>query len=226
MTWHNLRAFALQGNHTMSDKALPPHMRGRKHNDWFFFKNTPRGWNAKGPREEKGAKDYAAWPPRLVKGKNVCRWESDGAQSIIFIPELLTNKEINGRDIYGREWEVIEMNPSSEDFQKKKKIRIPYWEESVVTDLKREDGTYEQIVAPMQYSPSALQKFSKNGWMKLEPDYFSSWKVLKKRELPVWPETGDDTVLFMRSGHRPDHVDCYYNVDKLIPIGFIGLKWE
>lgn len=207
------------GGEEMSDLALPIHLRGKLHNDWPFpFNGIPRGWNAKGPREPKDSKDYLPWPPKLVQGKGVARWESARADSIILIPEFVT--ATIDQSIYGKEYKAIEMNPGRPDFQKEKIVRLD-WEEAKVWDS---NGT--QNVQPDNYSPSALQKFSPKGWMKLEPFYHSEWRVLKKRELPVWPETGDDKVLFFRRGNRPDHADSYYNVDKIIPIGFVGLKWE
>ena len=213
----------------MSDLALPPHLRGRLHNDWAIwpFNKISRGWNAAGPRPPKDAKDYMAWPPKLVEGRGISRWETAGGDSIIHIPAL-DNCQITGAKFYGRNWLCVEMNPGKPDFMKSRDIFFPAWQEAHVYDTPDPDrpGKFIQHCAPDNYSPSALQKFSKQGYMELEPDYKSWWKVLKKRELPVWPETGDDRVMFYRAGNRPDHVDCYYNCDKIIPIGFVGLKWE
>lgn len=204
----------------MSDLALPPHLRGKLHNDWTWPLNKiSRGWNAAGPRAPQGADDYMAWPPRLVEGKGVSRWENDGAQSILHIAAL-DKTTVRGHQVYGRTWLAVEMNPGRPDFMKAKDVYIPEWRPATVTD------TPQQTCDPMQYSPSALQKFSPAGWMKLNPFYHSEWRVIKKRELPVYPETGDDTVAFFRRGNRPDHVDLYYNTDKFTPIGFVGLRWE
>lgn len=209
----------------MSDLALPPHLRGRLHGDWPWpFKKVSRGWNAVGPRPATDAEDYMAWPPRLVEGKGVARWEREDG-SILMIPELV-GRVITAKDFYGKEWRCVEMNPSAPDFLNAKVVFFPQWAEAHVYDVPIGDGKFKQTVFPEQYSPSALQKFSESGWMRLSPKYKSTWKVFKKRELPIWPEKGDDIVFFTRAGARPDHVDCYYNTDKLVPIGFIGLKWE
>lgn len=210
----------------MSVQALPPHLRLKKHNDWIWpFNKLSRGWNAKGPREKVDSKDYLPWPPKLVEGKGVARWEESGeGGSIIMIPDFI-KATIKGSDVYNRRWDAIEMNPGMPDFQQRKKVFLA-WRSAAVTDITSPAGGNITRIIPQQYSPSALQKFSPSGWMKLSPNYHSKWKVIKKRELPVWPETGDDTVLFTRAGNRPDHLDVYYNVDKILPIGQIGLKWE
>lgn len=218
----------------MSDLALPPHLRGRKHNDWPWpFKNVSRGWNAKGPRcrsnpatSTSDPASYLAWPPWIVEGYGVSRWESAGGESIIHIPALDDFHITKGSDVYNRQWMAVEMNPGHVDFLKVKDIFLPRWKESSVYDVLRPNGLYEQHCEPDQYSPSALQKFSPKGWMKLEPFYYAQWHLLKKRELPIFPETGEDQVIFFRRGNRPDHVDLYYNCDRLVPFGFAGLKWE
>lgn len=215
----------------MSDNALPPHLRGRLHNDWPWpFNKISRGWNAKGPRPGKFASDFLTWPPRLERGAGVARWESSGGNSILFIPGL-ENVEINGVMFYNRRWLVTEMNPGHPDFLKSKDMFFPEWQPCRVFDTSNGDGTWTQHCEPEMYSPSALQKFSKKGWMKLSPAYHSEWNYnnLKERK---WLEAGakgespEDRVAFFRRFNRPDHVDLYYNTDKWLPIGFAGLKWE
>lgn len=207
----------------MSDRALPPHLRGRLHGDWIWPLNKiSRGWNAYGPRVSRSAPDFLPWPPRLVAGKSVCRWETAGGNSIILIAGL-DNVEVTYDDVYGRRWLATEMNPGHPNFMKSEDIFLPHWEESLVWDEEPINGPAKQMIKGDFYSPSALQKFSKRGWMSLYPFYHTEWNVLKKRELPVWPETGEDTVIFWRRGYRPDHVDLYYN--KSI-IGTAGLHWE
>ena len=210
----------------MSEFALPPHLRGKLHNDWPWpFKNIPRGSNAYGLRCPKGDESYRPWPPRLMEGFGVARWELAGGQSIIEIPAFV-DKRMKPEDIYGKTWMVIERNIGNPSFGKKFDITLQdpkeIWEVTTVTDVQIGDS-WTQMIDPNIYSPSALQKFSPHGWMKLEPYYYSFWKVLKKRELPVYPETGEDTVIFYRTGYRPDHLDTYYN-KSLIATG--GLHWE
>lgn len=209
----------------MSETALPPHLRGKLHGDWLWpFNKISRGWNAAGPRPGPFGPDYLPWPPRLVRGRGVSRWEDPGARSILHIPAL-DNIEINGDSVYNRSWLATEMAEGHPDFMKAKDVFFPPWEPANVYDMKV-NGHYVQYCEPGHYSPSALQKFSQKGWMKLEPHYHAKWKVLKKRELPLWPETGEDAVMFYRRGNRPDHVDLYYNTDKMVPIGYVGLHWE
>lgn len=200
--------------------ALPSHLKDKLHRDWVWPLNKiSRGWNAYGPRCGKGNDGYLAWPPKLEEGKSICRWENSRATSIIEIPALRDNTA-KGSDVYGQSFQAIERNKGHENFGKSFLVKLE-WREVEVRgdwDMKPEDQTL--------YFPSSLQKFSFSGWMKLSPKYFSAWKVLKKRELPIWPETGEDSVLFTRSGNRPDAVDLYYNVDKILPVGQLGLKWE
>ena len=57
----------------MPNSALPPHLQGKKHNDWWWiFKHTPRGWTA------------FKWkmPPKLLIGYNVKRWDNAKAGDI------------------------------------------------------------------------------------------------------------------------------------------------
>lgn len=200
--------------------ALPYHMKDKKHKDWPWpFSKIDRSWNAYGPRCARGSEGHLPWPPRLVKGKGVARWESAAAYSIIEIPEL-ADKTISGKDFYGRDWWVIERRNGHPDFGLGKRVYFPRWSESVVTveiDYDREIISVE----PDAYSPSALQKFSPCGYMKLDPSYYAVWKILKKKE--THDGQGEDTVLFARSRYRPDHLDLYYN-KSIIVTG--GLHWE
>lgn len=206
----------------MSELALPPHLRGRLHEDWIWPLNQiPRGWNAYGPREEKSAQDYRPWPPRLIEGRGVARWEMANG-SVVFLHDLV-NKRVDADDVYGKMWNAVEMNPGMPDFYKPKVVHIPKWEEATLTEVQQPDGTLKISVVPDNYSPSALQKFSRVGWMRLDPDYYSRWCVITKRELPIYPEIGEDTVAFFRRGYRPDHVDVYYNRSIVFTM---GLHWE
>jgi len=146
-----------------------------------------------------------------------------GSQSIIEIPAL-ARVEVRGEDIYGVEFEAIERNMGP-NFGKVFKVRLQdpreVWGKVQVIDTPVAGG-HIQTITPNIYSPSALQKFSRTGYIKMEPSYSSWWKVLKRREEPG-NVTGEDTVLFYRSGYRPDHLDGYYN-KSLIVTG--GLHWE
>lgn len=217
--------------------ALPPHLRDwrgtgkpKLHDDWPPLLNRiPRSYNAYGPRcallDPEG---FRIWPPRLVEGFGVARWENSESTSILYIPAL-ENCHVTGKDVYGRMFMATEMNPGNPRFQDSFPIQIPEWRPNSVRDQHHVSPTgldfWEPIVTPNDYSPSALQKFSKRGFMQLEPYYRSTWNITKKRELPVWPEIGEDRLLpFFRMGYRPDHVDLYYNRSTLI--GQIGFKWE
>jgi len=207
--------------------ALPVHLRNwngtgkpKPHTDWPPLLNRiPRSFNAYGPRCPKSSKGYRAWPPKLVEGFGVARWELAQASSIIMIPALV-NVHVKANQVYGKTWRAIEMAPYNKMFLKEFDVFLTHWQESHVYEMETNPG--EIFVSPDQYSPSALQKFSPNGFMRLDPDYHHSWRVLKKRELPLWPEDGEDTVLMIRKGYRPDHLDVYYN--KSFIAG--GLHWE
>lgn len=183
--------------------ALPDHLKERLHNDWPGpLKELPRSLNARGPRCGQGNPGYLPWPPKLVEGFGVARWETDGATSIIEIPAL-ANRYVDS-SIYGQTFEVIERKPGHPNFGQK-------WMQTL---------TWVEGLHEGQYSPSALQKFSIKGWIRLSPDYRSSWKILIRREEPG-KETGEDTVKFSRTGFRPDTLDLYYNFGPMA-----GLKWE
>lgn len=231
---HHVNPPASQYLRAMADCALPPKLRGVKHNDWPFpFNRISRGWNAYGSRCPVGSKGFRPWPPRLEEGRGVARWELAGAGSIVDIPGLAKVK-IKGGDIYGHEFEAYERNPGSPLFNQKITVRLidprTIWNLTVITDTETPEG-WKMTVEPNIYSPSALQKFSESGWMKLEPEYYSYWNVLKQRELP-WLKNGavgespEDTVMFYRSGMRPDHADAYFNGNGIVPVGHVGLKWE
>ena len=196
--------------------ALPEHLRDRLHNDWFWIlKKIPRSFNAKGPRCGAGRPGYAPWPPRLVEGHGVARWESDFGNSILEVPDL-AKRAVKAADVYGKSWTVIERNAGHPDCGQTGTITLT-WRELDWSEIEAGHGLH---------SPSALQKFSMRGWLRLAPDYFSCWKIITRRELPGAPDNADDTVAFLRRGSRPDHVDVYYNTDRCSPIGMAGLKWE
>ena len=151
----------------------------------------------------EGSRGYRRWPPRLIKGKGVARWEAKFKKyhSIILIPSFV---DITiGPDVYNKEWDAIEKNHGAPDFNKPIKVKLF-------------KGSEEGV-----YSPSALQRFSKKGWMKLDPWYVAQWYLVKQKgeELGMGPE--EDYFAFHRQGYRPDHVDSYYNVGPML-----GLKMD
>jgi len=132
--------------------ALPDHLKERKHNDWLWpMSLISRGANAKGPRCVEGMDGYLPWPPKLVEGYNIIRWEwSDlkGNHRQIFIPEF-KGKKIDG-GIYKHKWEYIEPDLGSQ----------------YEVDLKAEG-----------WWPSIIQTTAPSGWMKLEPKFYCSWNM-------------------------------------------------
>lgn len=186
--------------------ALPEHLRDKRHNDWPWpLSRLRRSINVRGPRCGRGNPGYFSWPPKLVKGKNVCRWESNLAESIIFIPEL-DGREVRAADVYGHNFVAIEFNFGHKDYGKSKIVTIEWHEVATM------DGTQ---FSPQQYSPSALQTFSEKGWMECEPWYKAWWRWSKM-------STGSNNRGFnYRIGWRPDHVDTYYNFGP-----YAGLKSE
>jgi hypothetical protein len=178
--------------------ALPDHLKEKKHDDWpFFLRWIPRSANVKGPRCGKGSPGYLPWPPLLIEGKGVSRWETDGATSIIEIPDL-ANRTVKGSDVYGQTFSVIERKGGHPQYGQVRDITLSW---------------VEGMEIEGQYSPSAVQKFSREGWMKLDPGYSCGWRQLKKGK--------EEPVLFWRYGWRPDHLDIYYNFGP-----FAGLKYE
>jgi hypothetical protein len=164
----------------MSKCSVPDHLKEKLHNDWPFpMSRLPRSINARGPRCPKGSPGYLPWPPKLIKGKSVTRWESSGADSRIIIPEL-EGVEVD-QSIYGKTFKAIETAGERKEFMvtlEWKELKWPF-----------------SLKDKMMYSPSAIQ-ISKKGWLKMEPSYFVKWENGK---------------YFFRYGHRPDHLDIYFN---------------
>lgn len=148
--------------------ALPDHLKNAKHSDWIWpFSRIPRSFNAFGPRCPFKSKGWKPWPPTLVKGYNVTRWENTGATSILYFPDL-EGQEIDAT-IYGVTLKGIE-----EGSGLKVKTRL----------TKKGD-----------YSPSALQKRSARGYMVLDPFYRTEWRILKRYDddrepLVLWYRIG------------------------------------
>lgn len=137
--------------------ALPDHLKNLRHTDWPWpLSYLPRSINAFGPRCGRGSDGYKPWPPRLIKGKGVSRWETSGAKSIIHIP-MLDNATI-GPEIYGRTFRVFENG-------KEKIVRLE-WRELTWPFTEEEANIY---------FPSTIQSYSPQGYMTMEPWYKSSW---------------------------------------------------
>lgn len=189
-------------------------LRDATHWDWPFWPLTkiPRAYNARGPRCGKGNPGYLPWPPRLVEGHGIARWENSGATSILEIP-VLADITVKGEDVYGKELLAIERHPGNPEFGKVFMKRLDWYE------AEWDDTTI--------HSPSALQKFSMRGWMRLDPLYTSSWRIKTRREFPG-AETGEDSLWwFTRNYNRPDHLDVYYNTEIVrLPVAQFGFKWE
>lgn len=186
--------------------ALPDHLKDKKHDDWLpGLRWIPRAWNVKGPRCWVESSGYKAWPPKLIEGKGVVRWETEFAESRVYIP-ILSHAYVN-RDIYGTRFRAYE-----EDTGEEKWVTI---EDKTLTWREIEEGK-------RTYSPSAVQKYSLEGWMKLDCGYKARWNMLVQKEFvgKRHPDN-EDFVFFYRRGWRPDHLDVYYNK------GFyVGLHWE
>ena len=209
--------------------ALPPHLKNRLHNDWPPIVNhIPRSWNARGARCPRDSGGFLSWPPRLLRGKGIARWETTGANSIIYIKSL-ENVEVTGDMIYGMSFDAVELNRGNPNYKKIIKVKFPQWRPAKVWDELVNDR-YVQRIDFNDYHPSALQKYSRKGYMVLDPYYKAIWKWNNMKELD-WElndgtgEGPEDRVFFTRSGNRPDSLDGYYNAD-MIPIGFFGLHWE
>ncbi len=183
--------------------ALPEHLKERKHEDWIWpLSKINRGANAYGPRCEPGSKGYKPWPPKLIEGYGVSRWENNGAQSIIEIPSF-KHENITSA-CYGSIVQAYERNSGNPMFGKLMMVKLEW------VEVKHTQGVF----TPQQYSPSAIQSFSPKGFLKMDPSYYSYWKQLDKKD--HW-----ERAIFYRFGNRPDHYDVYYNYGP-----FFGLKGE
>ncbi|KKM92803.1 hypothetical protein LCGC14_1214780 [marine sediment metagenome] len=188
--------------------ALPEHLKNWKgtgkvklHNDWPPLLNKiPRSFNSFGPLAE-GKPGFRSWPPKLVEGKGITRWENAGASSILYIPSL-EDKTIDD-SFYGTKIRAWETNPGHPNYREEIWILLDY-----------EEGRLD----PYMYSPSALQRWSPQGFLRMSPHYWSCWFVLKKNEIPFLPTTvtKENKVLFWRNGFRPDHLCRYYNVGPML----------
>lgn len=184
--------------------ALPNHLSNwkgtgkvRLHDDWPpLLRKLPRSVNSKGPRCPKTGEGYAPWPPRLIRGKGITRWENAGATSILYIPTL--EDKVIDHQFYGTKIRAWETNRGHANFKKEIWVHITWEEDSLKPDM---------------YSPSALQRWSPSGYLIMEPRYRAYWKVIKKNEDPFKDTnvTKENKVFFYRDQWRPDHLDIYYN---------------
>lgn len=174
--------------------ALPDHLKEKLHSDWIWpLSKIPRAANAKGPRCGIGNNGYLPWPPKLIEGLGVTRWESNESTSIIQIPDFLGY--IKSDDIYGKTFDVIERKEGHADYGKVFKVTLKW------TEVTYNGSTF----SPQQYHPSAIQSFSNKGFMKCDPYYYSSWR---------------NKVYFFRYGWRPDSLDVYYNWGPYLGINY------
>jgi len=162
--------------------ALPNHLKNQKHNDWIWpLSYLPRSVNAFGPRASKDSPRYRPWPPRIVEGYGVTRWESSGADSIILIPEL-SGKKITD-SIYGKSFEATELNGPA-----------PGRKIAVLLEWRELEWPFSTKDMAM-YMPSTIQK-SRKGYLRTEPYHYVQWR---------------DGKYFFRYGYRCDSLDIYYN---------------
>lgn len=134
--------------------ALPDHLKNKKHNDWpIGLRWIPRGISAKGPRCGVGNPGYLPWPPRLIGGFDVTRWEwcnEKGDRREIYIQDFLGITIEQG--IYNKTWECLELT-------------YPVFAKRLTVDLK--DGWW----------PSVIPTTSEYGWLKLEPSFECRWRT-------------------------------------------------
>jgi hypothetical protein len=133
--------------------ALPDHLKDKKHNDWIWpLSYIPRSANAKGPRCGKGKPGYLSWPPHLIEGYDVTRWEwSDrlGNHTHGIINDF-KNKKINS-SIYQSRWDIKDLN-TGKTHKNVDLIHADWW-------------------------PSIIQEYSEYGWLKLDPTFQCGWRT-------------------------------------------------
>lgn len=142
--------------------ALPDHLKEKLHNDWFWiFKKIPRAFSAYGPRcpghgcTHCGGKRKLPWPPRLVEGFDVTRWEFCDEQTAvdnsrrkeIYIPDF-KNRRID-ESIYNQPW----------------------------TGINQYGGQMTVWLDKEGWGPSIIPTTSEEGWMKLDPGFQCGWKT-------------------------------------------------
>jgi hypothetical protein len=88
--------------------------------------------------------------------------------------------------VYGGIFDAIEMNPGLKNYGKNFRVKI----------TKEQDS----------YHPSAIQTFSKKGYLKTDPEFYVSWNYFFRFGGGKTPKG-----YFHRKGMRPDSLDMYYN---------------
>ncbi len=136
--------------------ALPTHLQDKKHSDWTWpLSLIDRGWNAKGPRcKDHNDGGYLPWPPKLVEGHNVPRWEwanLAGHHREIFVPAF-AGKTI-GPEVY-RMGRIQALERTGDIVQ------------AVSIDLQAEN-----------WWPSIIQYDMVRGWLRLDPKFYCSWDM-------------------------------------------------
>lgn len=136
--------------------ALPDHLKGRLHNDWPPLLNRiPRSFSARGPRCpgqscECGGKGYLPWPPKLVEGFDVTRWEwcdLEGNRKEVYISNFYKTRI--DKEIYKSQWKTINL----------------------------ETGGIITIDLNDNWWPSVIPTKSEYGWLKLDPDFYCQWRT-------------------------------------------------
>jgi len=185
--------------------ALPHHLWNWKQNDrvWPMCK-AYRGDNAIGPRAlEIYEPKYKRTPPRLVEGRGIARWMSNGDQSVVDVKMF--------KD-YSRIW-----TPSN----------LPDMIECVETQKNGHFGEAYKFTRSeflRTYGPSSLQKFTDKSYLKRDPYHISYHRMIKRKEqLHVSKDvTGADVVFFWRGGVRWDSLDNYFVKNAI----YGGLRWN
>ncbi len=175
-------------------------LRDRLHDDWpIGLRWIPRSWNAKGPRCGEGNPGYKKWPPKLIEGYSVMRWQTTGDEKQILIPSF-DEKHLTSEYVKDLWVLAVDIKPGS-----------PTYMDQFMVNLN-------------EYIPSTIQKYgSQKGWMKLDCGFQCGWRMITRRETPgkTKEETGEDLVWYWRWGWRCDILDGYYNWGP-----YAGLNWN
>ena len=175
-------------------------LKDRLHDDWIWpLSKISRGWNAKGPRCGEGNPGYKKWPPRLVEGKSVVRWQKSGDKGEILIPSF-NEKYLTSEFVTDLKVLAVDVDSDSITFMEQAFVNLN------------------------DYIPSTIQKYgSTKGWMKLDCGFQCGWRMIRRREMPgkTKEQTGEDLVWYWRFGWRPDILDEYYNYGP-----YAGLNWN
>ena len=147
----------------MGKCALPEHIKNRKHDDWIFpLSLINRGFNARGPRCPIGSKSHEMWPPKLIEGFDVNRWEwSDltGKNHTHGIIEPFKDKLITS-SIYQVNWNIQDLNTGE---------------------------THKDVdLIKAGWIPSVIQLYSRKGYLKCDPSFSCKWDMRHKLFRYYW----------------------------------------